>query len=581
MMRTFLVAAFTIVLAFPAHAGGDESDGHSHGPAPSTASAGTATPRLESVTEELQLVATAKGRVLTVYLDAFATNEPIDGATIEVVADDKEKATVKPLGDGVYEVEAEWLDAPGVKSLIFTVTTPTVTDLLNGTLNIHGPAEAAPPAPLAFTGLAVRPEVWVWTAIAAALGFFLAFAFRPARIPPDDAGAAAAVRPQERAEPAAKTGLRKAAALLLFLTAPLLWDQPSHAGGDESDGHSHAPAQSEAAPLGDVPRRLADGSAFVPKPSQRLLRIRTIIATPASAPQAQELLGSVLPDPSFSGRVQAAFAGRIEVPASGLAFVGQKVSAGDILAVVAPTVTFVERGAVGQQIAEIDGGIEIAEQKVARLKKLVGSVPQREIDEAKAELDALRERRAALAPSLGGREELRAPVSGVISAANVRAGQAVDAREVLFEIVNPEKIWVEAVGFDQRDPEAIASAFAIAGKGESVPLSYLGRAPALRQQSQPVLFRVESPTPGLAIGRTVTVVVQAKTEARGIVLPEAAIVSADNGLPQVWTQVAAEQFAPVAVRSAPLDGKRILVTAGLDAGVRVVTEGAEFINQIR
>ena len=39
--------------------------------------------------------------------------------------------------------------------------------------------------------------------------------------------------------------------------------------------------------------------------------------------------------------------------------------------------------------------------------------------------------------------ELKAPVSGVISVANVRAGQVVTTRDTLFEIVDPGRLWIE------------------------------------------------------------------------------------------------------------------------------------------
>jgi multidrug efflux pump subunit AcrA (membrane-fusion protein) len=49
----------------------------------------------------------------------------------------------------------------------------------------------------------------------------------------------------------------------------------------------------------------------------------------------------------------------------------------------------------------------------------------------------------------------------------------------------------------------------------------------------------------------------------------------------VWVKVAPERFAARPVRIAPLDGDRVVVTAGLTAGDRVVVEAAELINQVR
>ena len=67
----------------------------------------------------------------------------------------------------------------------------------------------------------------------------------------------------------------------------------------------------------------------------------------------------------------------------------------------------------------------------------------------------------------------------------------------------------------------------------------------------------------------------------GIVLPDAAVVRGPNGLPRVWVKVSAERFWPVPVRVTPLDGTHVLVLDGLEAGSRIVVDGAELINQVR
>ena len=77
----FLAAA----LAFPAWAGGDASDGHTHAgetpaPVPITASA----PRAVAATEEFEVVAVLEDKHLRVYVDRYASNEPVAGAKVEV-----------------------------------------------------------------------------------------------------------------------------------------------------------------------------------------------------------------------------------------------------------------------------------------------------------------------------------------------------------------------------------------------------------------------------------------------------------------------------------------------------------------
>ena len=565
-----IALAATIVLATASHAGPGHDHGHG-GAAPALADV----PRLESVSQDFELVAVAEGHKLTIYLDAPVSNEPIDGATIEVVAEGHEKLVAKSRGDGVYEIEADWVDQPGVKALVFTVMTPSATDLLNGTLDVHGPEAAAKSAPLDFKALLRRPELWVWSAIVAALGFFLSFAFRPARAPFDDP-AAATVR-GEQGKPLRHV-VGKAAALA-FIVGVSLCSAPGAVlagpGHDHGDGGAAPPAG------GNVPRRQADGAVVMPKPSQRLLRIRTSATSNTTAPQSSELLGTVVADPRASGRVQAPFAGRVEVDSGEIAFVGQRVAKDDVLATIVPTVSSVERGSVGQQLAEIDGNIAQAAQKVTRLGKLVGSVPQAEIDQAKAELDALRERRKALSPSLFGKEQLRAPVAGIVSAASVRIGQVVDAREILFEIVDPDRLLIEAVGFASFDDTTITGAHAVVATGKSVPLKFLGRAPELKQQSLPLLFKVEEASSGLPIGRSVRCCAD-----QGDGSGHRAAGGRRRSRPPMDCRRCGRRSGPkVHGQGGPHRAARRSARAGDRTGStadqRIVVEGAELINQVR
>jgi hypothetical protein len=54
-----------------------------------------------------------------------------------------------------------------------------------------------------------------------------------------------------------------------------------------------------------------------------------------------------------------------------------------------------------------------------------------------------------------------------------------------------------------------------------------------------------------------------------------------NGQTFVFGHVSAERFAPRAVRVEPLDAERVLLLAGIEPGKRVVTIGAELLDQVR
>jgi biotin carboxyl carrier protein len=442
--------------------------------------------------------------------------------------------------------------------------------LLDGVLEIAQAPAAAPASNISLGDLLGSRLWWIWTALVAATGFIAALAFtKRGSSPRSEENAAEADIAAPRRQAASILSVAIALAAVLALAPGAMAASPDHEHGSEGE-----------ALIGiDVARRLPDGSVFMPKPAQWLLGVRTTMTEVSEAARTVEMLGTVVPDPSASGRVQASLAGRVEVANGHLPHVGQTVAQGEVLAILSPTVPVFDRGTTDAQIAEIAGAIEIAEQKVKRHAGLTGIVPQKEIDQVNAELVALKARRAALRP-VGGPETLKAPVSGIVAAANVHLGQVVDARETLFEIVDPDKLWIEAIGTELQDVQAILSAKAFAS-GAAVTLSFIGRAPALKQQAQPLLFRVERSGRALAVGRPVAVLAQLKQQHSGVVVPGSAVVRAGNGLPQVWELVSAERFEAIAVRTAPLDGKNVLITAGVKEGTRLVVEGAEFVNQVR
>ena len=573
-MRSLLLSSFLFFSLCPLGLSALAGPGHDHGDDASAASTNISAPRIESAGSALELVATAEGRKLTIHLGNLDTSEPADGATIEVSGVGTEVQTAVPVGDGIYELDADWVEEPGAKALTFVVSWGETADLLNGTINIESDHISAEGTSLSWSAILGRPIVWLVGVLAVSLGFVLAFAFRPIRLLSDEQ------LPTELSNPP-KIGLIKpkeiAGTLFLLLCLGGLLSTRTFA----DPGHDHADGKG-AHVGGDIPRKLPEGDVFVPKASQRLLHIRTSLAAETETQSAAELVGTVIPDPTSEGQVQAPMDGKINLAEGKVAFVGQTVKAGDLMALLSPTIPVYERGYLEQLTAEVDGKFRIAEQRLRRLQKISGDyVAQKEIEDTITELDSLREQKLVLEPKSGQKIELRAPVSGVISTANVRAGQVVNTGETLFQIVDPKRLWVEAIGQPSHDLGSANSARAIRGSGQTVSLSYKGRSPAVRQNARSLYFVVDAPDASLAIGEVVKVLVQDGGPLKGIVLPDGSVVRGPNGLPQIWVKVSAERFRPVAVRALPLNGANVLVTAGLESGSRVAVESAELINQVR
>ena len=361
-----------------------------------------------------------------------------------------------------------------------------------------------------------------------------------------------------------------ALALTLLVQVPL-----AHADA----GHDHGAAAPTAS--GSGPQRQSDGSVFLPKPAQRQIGVRTIVAESKLLPRALELSGKVVMDPNAGGKVQALLAGRLEPGPNGLPGPGQTVRKGEVLAYVVPSAGAIERSNQVAQLSELRANRALAEKRVARLKELADTVPQKDIEAAESELASLTERTAAVGGGLNTRDTLVAPVSGVISTANAVSGQVVEARELIFEVVDPARLLIEALAFDASIGADVAAAYVPVG-ADRLALKFIGASRALREQALPLLFRAEGPLLSrLAVGQPVIVIVQTRSRVQGVPVPSASLMKNPANQTVVWVKTAPEHFEPRVVTVEPLDGATVAVTAGLKAGERVATQGATLINQIR
>lgn len=109
--------------------------GHSHD-APATTAAAPVIPRFAAVSELFEIVGTAKGTQLALYLDRFADNAPVAGATLEVNVGDTTVA-MKEVAAGEFEGTLAQALPPGVTSVTVTVDAAGETDLLAGDFDVH------------------------------------------------------------------------------------------------------------------------------------------------------------------------------------------------------------------------------------------------------------------------------------------------------------------------------------------------------------------------------------------------------------------------------------------------------------
>jgi biotin carboxyl carrier protein len=544
------VAAFMVLVA-PALA----HEGHDHGPKPAEVSI-SAAPRTDSVSALFELVAVTRDGGLDIWLDSFAENAPVEGAAIEA---ETPSGTIiaTPAGVGLFRLTAPWTETPGAHDLIFTITQGETVDILTTTLMIpevqapptqagKGPSGVGPTLEQAAGRLAdggVMPTLLVW-----GLGFLAGllvmglFARRKAQ-------------------------MAHAASIAVFLV--LIAALPALA----------QPAGPPGPQIRDQAMRLPDGSVFVPKSAQRILGIRTAVADAARHPRILELPGRIIPDPDASGVVVASVAGRLVASSGGFPRLGTPVKAGDILARVEASLQAIDVSDVQQRAGELDQQISIVRRRLERLQAIPDVVARAQIEDTRMELAGLQERRRRLDTVRRAAEVLVAPVAGVVAATYAVAGQIAEPNAVIFRIADPSRLWVEALSYD---PVPVAEgATARLPDGQSLELVWRGAGLVAVQQAVPVHFAIQGNTTRLRAGQLVTVQATTAEVQDGIAVPRASVLRGTNGQNLVWEHVAAERFVSREVRTEPLDGARVLVQAGLEPGQRVVTQGAELLNQVR
>jgi membrane fusion protein, heavy metal efflux system len=538
-------------------------EGHDHDDSPRAALASSTYPRVAAQSELYEVVGMLKGDRLLIYLDRAATNEPVTDAKVRVTIGEGEAIDAAPAENGTYAVSSPHLTGAGSVEVIFTITADSGDDLLVGALTLpKADAPGAGAGPTVSRWIAAIPapvrNPIVLTVVTFALGVFFGHLQRNGRVIPAIATGAAAV-----------------GVLVVLIVVALSQEVPDRAG--------KAAAPSTDAPMSDAPRRLADGTAFIAKPTQRLLDVRTIAAKPETARPAVSLIGRVIGDPNRTSVVQSVQGGRVVPLETGLPRVGQSVGKGDVLVKIDPYLPLADRTTISEKTGEIEQLIAVAETRLRRLRPLAegNAVPRSQIADAETELEGLRRRREAIRNARAEPELLRAPTDGVIAMAKVVPGQVVQPQDTLFQIVDPKGVWVEALAYGEIDPMSLADATAVTTGGQTMALTYQGASRALQQHASIVHFVVPEPPNNLSIGQPVTVLATSGALITGLIIARDAVVRSSNGEPVVWVHVEPERFEPKPVRTQPFDATRVIVAGGLTEGDRVVVRGADLINQIR
>lgn len=177
------------------------------------------------------------------------------------------------------------------------------------------------------------------------------------------------------------------------------------------------------------------------------------------------------------------------------------------------------------------------------------------------------------------RTVVRAPFTGVITASNVAPGDAVDTQRELFTVADLATVWVLGDVY-QRDIAAIRTGQEVHLTTETYPGErFVGRvthiSDLLDPASRTAKVRIEVPNRDtrLKLGMFVRVQLPTTTERETVVIPAAALQDVD-GASVVFVETGPTTFQKRAVQTGDPVANAVPVLAGLQAGERIVTDGA-------
>lgn len=357
-----------------------------------------------------------------------------------------------------------------------------------------------------------------------------------------------------------------AALVLILILVPLRPDlMQAH------EGHDHRPQKKN---------NIFSNSIYVPKESQFLLDVLTQRVLSGNETQVQTFYGTIVPSSSGQAIVTAPQTGRI---ISLHTSVGSQVTVGQTLAVIegfvdaASAMTF--QAEKNNLLAEFDA----ARKEYERIQSIADIAAKKELDEAEARFKKAQDNLELFKNKTATRFELKSPISGMVDNFTLSIGTPVSQSDVLFTIVNPSKVYVDAQVYGNATAMMTsAQSFLISspsGKQAEARLLAIPQTLHASNQSQHILFEVDNLDNTFKIGEYVKVSALLPTEAGTILIPTSAITEVD-GRDCVFIKESAEQYQLRFVNTKNDNGSTVSITKGLETGERVVTNATYQLKMI-
>lgn len=539
-----IIILFFMLLSTLSHA----HDGDDHGNASETAATGAAYFSSEAFSDKYELlikyapITAGSEGILRLFISNYNTNQPVDSASLQlsISGNANIKLQARRLEPGIYELKGTFPENQNY-NIAININGPLGADLLL-CKDIAVGKELPSPTTAPGDHVDWYQSGWFYAALGLIVGLLLMYLFMKKRN-------------------------RKVTSA--FLVVLCLVPSARYYSVNAHDGHDEASGKAGAL-----------SSAFiVEKESQFLFDIVTEKVSMDNLQQSIEVLGTVVPSPQGRAVIQSPQTGKI---VSLRVNVGQRVSAGQVLAVVEQQIDAGTQIDILAQKNTVDAEYNAARAQYERLKSIEDIAAKKDITEAKARLEtATRNKQlfdANANRNLGSTKmiPLTAPISGVVGTFNYSIGAVVNAGETLFDITNLDKVYIEAQVFSSNIKELKDLSRVTALSNNSTDTTQYVLKPVStaqtvseENQAQRLIFEVARPNGQFKIGENVSVRLFTNILLRQVVIPAKAVTDV-NGKAAIFIKDKAEQYSISYIAKGESNNQQVSIIKGVEEGERVV-----------
>ncbi len=293
-------------------------------------------------------------------------------------------------------------------------------------------------------------------------------------------------------------------------------------------------------------------------------------------------------------------------PSAQLPIMGQHVEEGEVLVAITPVFSTASRTELESAVSQAALQQEQAQRELHRAQRLYKEkvLAKKQVEQtnttfllAKNKHAEAQKRLATLTLALqvsstATRDRtqdflIRAPIQGIIVKAALTLGARVEAGEELFTLINLDHVWLEARVYAQDIPKISQNArasFLPHGMTETIlpdqvnsRLIAIGNVIDPATKTLPVIFEVDNPNHSLKVGMHADVFIETGEKAESVVISSTAVLH-ESGKKVAFVQTGGEtfekRFITTGITTSLEDEEVVQILKGIEAGERVVTQGA-------